>query len=278
MDTTFWGPDGWKLLHHIAYFYPDNPSKKDKKIFKLFYENVSLILPCKYCRISNAKYMKSLPLIQYLNSRDELTQWIFKMHNKVNNKLRKQGYCIYKNPSYAEINDKYEKSKQILLKKGMGKDMLKLLICNNFIGSIIFNYPNYLKNCKVNMTPVELQKLYNNFLKSLIDVYNYIEIDTSLQIRLYLKKKPLSKVLYLPGNYQLNKCKINLYKWYFDLCHFVYNSKSLNDKEKDYIVNLNTKILNINNFCKKFTKYVVKACTEEKIKLNNTCRKLTKKK
>ena len=34
MDTEFWGPAGWKLLHSITYKYPNYPSQKIKYIYK----------------------------------------------------------------------------------------------------------------------------------------------------------------------------------------------------------------------------------------------------
>ena len=31
MDTRFWGPDGWLLLHSITYFLPDTLKQNDKE-------------------------------------------------------------------------------------------------------------------------------------------------------------------------------------------------------------------------------------------------------
>ena len=37
MDTKFWGPDGWKLLHSICEKYPENPKLRDKEIYSEFF-------------------------------------------------------------------------------------------------------------------------------------------------------------------------------------------------------------------------------------------------
>ena len=34
MDTKFWGPDCWNLLHCITQNYPESPSEYSKKNYK----------------------------------------------------------------------------------------------------------------------------------------------------------------------------------------------------------------------------------------------------
>ena len=71
MDTRFWGPPGWKLLHQIAYQYPENPTPEDKLNYGIFYSNLGNVLPCKYCRNSFTKYIKNLPYIECRDQNDE---------------------------------------------------------------------------------------------------------------------------------------------------------------------------------------------------------------
>ena len=130
MDTTFWGPDGWILLHTITYFLPEKLNSKEQKLVRLFYENVSKILPCKYCRNSNQKYMKSLPIEKYSSTRVNMNMWIYLLHNKVNNKLRRQGYCIYDNPKFEEIDSRYQNMRiQIVNERSK---CIEILICNKY--------------------------------------------------------------------------------------------------------------------------------------------------
>ena len=39
MDTRFWGPDGWKLLHSIVEGYPSRPTPENKATYKNFFIN-----------------------------------------------------------------------------------------------------------------------------------------------------------------------------------------------------------------------------------------------
>jgi len=108
MQVDKWGPSGWTFLHTISFNYPDNPTNDDKKKYRTFFENVGEILPCKYCRISYKKFITELPIDQFLDSRKQLTKWLYRIHNKVNNKLRKQGLLNTKNPKYSDICEKYD--------------------------------------------------------------------------------------------------------------------------------------------------------------------------
>ena len=36
-----------------------------------------------------------------------MQEWLYKMHNKVNGKLRRQGFLDTPNPSFKEVNEKY---------------------------------------------------------------------------------------------------------------------------------------------------------------------------
>jgi len=108
MKTTKWGPPGWKFLHTIAHNYPENPTSQDKINYKLFFAQCEHVLPCKYCRQSFHEYLIELPIDNYLNSRQEVAYWLFLVHNKVNDKLRKQNYDVKPDPEFAEICRYYE--------------------------------------------------------------------------------------------------------------------------------------------------------------------------
>jgi hypothetical protein len=104
MDTRFWGPSGWRLLHLITFAY--NP-KKDRASMAKFLESLPYVLPCKFCRSSLVAYYQELPYTQYLDSERALSQWMWKIHGKVNEKLRSQGQTIPKDPSYSQVREIY---------------------------------------------------------------------------------------------------------------------------------------------------------------------------
>jgi hypothetical protein len=104
---------------------------------------------------------------------------MYLIHNKINDKLRKQGYLSKKNPSYDYILKKY-------------KTFIKKISCDqigwNFLYSIIFEYPQY---------DFELSKSRHN---------GYITFFTNLQYLLpckntrkiyqsYIKKYPVESYM-----------------------------------------------------------------------------------
>ncbi len=132
MDTTFWGPPGHKLNHSIAYCYTFGlyDEKVPKRIISSFFKSERYVLPCIYCRRSYTKYIKELNI----NEDNNIFKWTYLIHNKINDKLRKQGYLYEKNPSYNQVLKKY-------------KRFVKKINCNmlgwDFLYSIVFEYPQY---------------------------------------------------------------------------------------------------------------------------------------
>jgi hypothetical protein len=104
MDTRFWGPSGWRLLHLITFTY--EPSRRT--YVKEFFELLPFVLPCKFCRASLTDYMLADPIEASLGSRASLTRWLYRIHNMVNEKLRGQGLLHTPNPSFASVKKMYE--------------------------------------------------------------------------------------------------------------------------------------------------------------------------
>ena len=112
--TKVWGPAGWLFLHCVTFGYPINPEEYDlkngnppgytKNWYTGFFESVGHILPCKYCRQSYLEYLINSPVKYKLNSRDELVEWLWEIHNEVNKKLG----ITYCDSSLKEVKVKYE--------------------------------------------------------------------------------------------------------------------------------------------------------------------------
>lgn len=129
MQTTKWGPSGWNLFHNVAIGY--NPTRENKALYRAFYESFKQILPCKYCRQSYSTFFDTTPIDRFLVSSEQLFYWTYLMHNKVNDKLRKQGFLKTPNPSYQEIKKQYQKG---CYNKCTYADYIV------FIGCVVFNY------------------------------------------------------------------------------------------------------------------------------------------
>jgi len=108
MDTRFWGPDGWKLLHSIAINYPDCPSNNCKQQYRKFFYTLPYVLPCKYCRQSLEQYYEELPIDSYLTNKKSLFEWSYLIHNKVNRKLKLQKLNSKENPSCSKAFNFYK--------------------------------------------------------------------------------------------------------------------------------------------------------------------------
>jgi Erv1 / Alr family len=100
MDTRFWGPSGWKLLHLITFAYKP---QRDKTHVCQFFNTVAFILPCKFCRASFSENILSDPIEGVCDSALGLQKWLWRMHNQVNAKLRAQGLKKEADPSFEEI-------------------------------------------------------------------------------------------------------------------------------------------------------------------------------
>lgn len=113
MTTSTWGSPGWVFLHSVAHGYPVNPDQYDtenefepgttRSNYSKFFSSVGNTLPCKFCRISYNVFKKNNPI--RLDSRLDLTRWLWEIHNEVNEKLGKE---YDEDISFEAITKKYE--------------------------------------------------------------------------------------------------------------------------------------------------------------------------
>ena len=87
--------------------------QRDKKYMKEFLETLPYILPCKFCRSSLTQYYKELPF--ELDSRESFSLWFYRIHGKVNQKLRSQGQQIPPDPPFSTVKSIYTERLQYFL-------------------------------------------------------------------------------------------------------------------------------------------------------------------
>jgi hypothetical protein len=138
MDTRFWGPPAWILLHTIAYNYV--PNEINREIYALFFENLKNVLPCIYCRASYTEYISLEPIQKYLNSSKDLSLWLYKIHNLVNNKLRSQGLINWEDPSFESVYKKYSDENDSIDKC---RSRYQSIMGWNFLYCIVFVYAEH---------------------------------------------------------------------------------------------------------------------------------------
>jgi len=111
MMTKVWGPTGWLFLHCITFGFPYTINKnnidhkgKQEDYYNFFYY-LGKVMPCRYCRESYQDFFQQLDLSKSLQSRKQISKWLYDIHNKVNHKL---GVPECNIPTFTEINELYE--------------------------------------------------------------------------------------------------------------------------------------------------------------------------
>jgi hypothetical protein len=179
MDTRYWGPSGWQLLHLIAEEYPDMPKKQDAMHYELFFQSMKDVLPCRFCRESTSNFMAQpeFSLHSALASKHALTRWLYDLHNRVNKKLRDQCaedprvICPPPDPSFEAVRAVYENLTRVTPTAIPGVD---------FLYAIVYNYPKTAKE----ITSDKL-RYYFDFFINLSHVYPYTPLRKILQSHIH---------------------------------------------------------------------------------------------
>lgn len=129
MDTRFWGPSGWKLLHLIAASPVEDPTA-----LTAWFDLLPYVLPCKYCRASLQEYFEEYPLrSDTMADPTKFSRWMYDLHNLVNEKLRGQGLLKTTNPTWNSVHNYYKELSKTLCDEG--------IIGWDFFASIAYTTP-----------------------------------------------------------------------------------------------------------------------------------------
>jgi hypothetical protein len=116
--TTIWGRHEWESFHAKTFGYPIKPTEQQKTEYLYYFTLLGCVLPCNYCRKSYQKFIKVGDTkldMSTMESRETLTRWAFRMHNRVNNKLG-----VDYGDTYEELCYKYESYRARCAKGGKG--------------------------------------------------------------------------------------------------------------------------------------------------------------
>lgn len=124
--TSTWGNPGWFFLHSVTAGYPVDPDDFDssngdpightRRVYTNFFTHTGDVLPCRFCRESYKLFIKDLPIEDYIHSRSALFEWLFKIHNKVNEKLG-----AAQETDLGSVVRKYESFRAVCAKGGSSK-------------------------------------------------------------------------------------------------------------------------------------------------------------
>ena len=131
----------WYFIHSLTFIYPENPTFEDKKIFAEFFVlHLQNLLPnCRNCKINYNNHIQEANLDIVFANKKNLTNFFIDMHNKISETKSNNSGINYKQYTYSEVEEIYQK----------------------------YNFIEYFKE-KYNINIVEL--IYNNSQQKLIEL------------------------------------------------------------------------------------------------------------
>lgn len=100
-DPAYWGRHFWFTMHTVALFYPDFPTADDMSHARNFFLSLQGLIPCGACAYHYQKLLLAHPLEDALQSKMELSRWVWRLHNEVNARL---GKSVIAFDDYMTIN------------------------------------------------------------------------------------------------------------------------------------------------------------------------------
>ena len=101
MNPKIWGPALWTSLICIVNNYSDNPTIDEKNDYRKFFLSLGHVLPCEDCRKNYCDHIKIIPIDNYLDGKPALMNWLWLVHNQVND------FCGKARITQSQFIDKY---------------------------------------------------------------------------------------------------------------------------------------------------------------------------
>ena len=108
-----WGPSLWFVMHTMSFFYPVYPTVSDISNYKAFYQNLAHTIPCQVCREHYSSLLQQYPIDDHLHERRTLIEWVWMIHNKVNERLGKDQFPLAQLQAHMEDTFAPHKKKKV---------------------------------------------------------------------------------------------------------------------------------------------------------------------
>ena len=89
MGPSVWGPIFWTMMHITTLGYPDEPAEQERQAAIDFFESLRYTIPCPICKQHYSDNITESPVRNAVASKQALIRWLFNIHNKVNQQLKK---------------------------------------------------------------------------------------------------------------------------------------------------------------------------------------------
>lgn len=97
------GRAAWAYLHTLAAYYPDVPSARQREEMERLLTLYVKHYPCGYCADRSMEQLVREPVARYVGSQAELSQWMCRLHNEVNERLGKPIFdCNFVNQRWRD--------------------------------------------------------------------------------------------------------------------------------------------------------------------------------
>lgn len=89
LPPEIWGPIFWAMMHILSMAYPEDPTYSEKRSAKELFNALVHLLPCPVCRSHYKETLQKIPVETWLDNRTSLVEWVWMVHNDVNERLGK---------------------------------------------------------------------------------------------------------------------------------------------------------------------------------------------
>lgn len=83
------GRNTWYFLHKVAAKFSKSPSEAEQRQIETFFNSLGDIYPCEECATHFKELIATMPVEGHTSSNADLSLWLCKIHNNVNERLGK---------------------------------------------------------------------------------------------------------------------------------------------------------------------------------------------